>query len=111
MAEPYLTALKSIVERGCVVHEEVGDVACKHFFSGAAAYANGRIFMTLTSIGLALKLPEDDRTALLARGATPLKYFANSPVKKDYVVLPSEIVDDTAILKGWISSSIKFVER
>ena len=72
MAEPYLTVLKSIVERSCPPHEEVGDVACKHFFSGAAAYANGHIFMTLTSVGLALKLPEDDRTTLLAEGATLL---------------------------------------
>ena len=111
MAEPYLTVLKSIVERSCPPHEEVGDVACKHFFSGAAAYANSHIFMTLTSVGLALKLPEDDRTTLLAEGATLLRYFAKSPVKRDYVVLPSELVDDNAGLMGWISSSIKFVEK
>ena len=111
MAEPYLAALKAIVEQSCLLHEEFGDVSCRHFFSGAAAFANGRIFMTLTSVGFALKLPEDDRTTLLAKGATPLKYFANSPVKKDYIVLPSEFVDDTAVLKDWISSSIKFVQK
>ncbi len=111
MAEPYLTALKSIVDDSCRLHEEVGDVACKHFFGGAAAYVNGHIFMTLASAGLALKLPEEDRTTLLAQGATPLKYFANSPVKKEYVVLPSEFVDDTTVLKDWISTSIKFVQK
>ena len=31
-------------------------IECKHFFSGAAAYADGRIFMTPTTVGLALKL-------------------------------------------------------
>ena len=65
--------------------------------------------MTLTPVGLALKLPEGARTALLARGAKPLKYFAKSPVKKDYVVLPSTLIDDDAVLKDWISSSIDFV--
>ena len=46
------------------------ELACKHFFSGAAAYANGRIFMSLTPVGLALKLPEETRAALIDRGGT-----------------------------------------
>ena len=83
----------------------------EHFFSGAAAYVDGRIFMTLTTVGLALKLPEDDRNALFDRGAQPLRYFPEAPVKKDYAVLPSQLIDDNGILKDWISRSIEFVRN
>ncbi len=40
----------------------------KHFFSGAAAYAHGRICITLTPAGLALKLPEAARGRLMKAG-------------------------------------------
>ena len=33
-------------------------IDCKRLFSGAAAYANGRIFISLTPVGLAVKLAE-----------------------------------------------------
>ena len=107
MAEPYLRELQAIVERSCEPLEET--VSCKHFFAGAAAYADGRIFMTLTSGGLALKLPEDARDVLFSRGAKPLRYFPKSPVKKAYVLQPDQLVDDAAGLKRWISRSIEFV--
>jgi hypothetical protein len=54
-------------------------IECKHFFSGAAAYANKRIFMTLTTVGLALKLPRDSRELLISNGARPLRYFFERP--------------------------------
>ncbi len=111
MAEPYLSKLKSIVERLCEPRETPGGIACKHFFAGAAAYVDGRIFMTLTSAGLALKLPEDERVILLGRGANPLKYFPKSPVKKEYVVLPAQLVGDRRKLSGWISRSIEFAQE
>ena len=39
-------------------------IETKHFFSGTSLYANGKIFMTLTPKGLAMKLPEDTRKRL-----------------------------------------------
>jgi TfoX/Sxy family transcriptional regulator of competence genes len=111
MAEPYLRELKAIVERASAPREEAVDVSCKHFFSGAAAYADGHIFMTLTAVGLALKLPEDDRNTLFGRGAKALRYFPRAPVKKDYVLLSIHLVDDDGALNGWISRSIEFVRR
>ena len=55
MAEPYLKELQSIVERIAQRYGVNGNIVCKHFFSGAAAYVNGHIFMTLTTVGLAIK--------------------------------------------------------
>ncbi len=111
MAEPYLKDLSSIVERAYVPCGEAVDVSCKHFFSGAAAYVDGQIFMTLTTVGLALKLPEDDRNTLRDQGAKPLRYFPRAPVKKDYVLLPIQVIDDDCALNDWISRSIEFVRR
>ena len=109
MAEPYLGALKSIVERVGVAGDAADGISCKHFFGGAAAYVDGRIFMTLTTVGLALKLPEDDRNRLFDQGGTPLRYFPRAPVKKDYVLLPDQVVNDDGVLGEWISRSIEFV--
>jgi TfoX/Sxy family transcriptional regulator of competence genes len=108
MAEPYLKELQSIIERVTLQYGANGDIVCKHFFSGAAAYVNGHIFMTLTTVGLAIKLPERDRNALLNKGAKQLKYFPKAPVKKEYVVLPKKHVDDQSALAAWISKSITF---
>ncbi len=110
MAEPYLRELKSIVERVSAPDDQAGYITCKHFFSGAAAYLDGHIFMSLTPVGLALKLPKDDCTALINQGAKPLQYFPKAPVKKDYIILPDQFMDDEN-LSDWISHSIEFVRK
>jgi hypothetical protein len=47
----------------------------KHFFSGAALYADGRICLSLTSAGFAIKLPEESGNTLMnERGAKRLRY-------------------------------------
>ncbi len=103
-----LLALRALLDR--LPRQPIPGVKleCKHFFSGAAGYANGRIFMTLTTVGLALKLPEETRAALIEGGAGPLRYFPNGPVKKDYVRIPKKLADDDAALAGWIVESIRF---
>ncbi len=90
-----------------------GDLAieCKHFFSGAAAYANGRIFMTLTPAGVALKLPERSRDRLIASGGAQLRYFPDGPIKKDYVVVPEPLANDASALTPWIEESIAFARN
>ena len=85
-------------------------IECKHFFTGAAAYANGRIFMTLTNVGTALKLPSASRARLIDQGARPLRYFPNGPVKKDYVIVPKRMAGDADILAPWIVESVRFAQ-
>ncbi len=116
MAEPYLQALGALLDRALDRPLESDKapgldvpIARRHFFGGAAAYADGRIFMTLTTAGLALKLPEDARARLTGEGAVPLRYFATGPVKKDYVILPRSLAEDPDALAPWIEKSIGFV--
>ena len=107
MAQPWLSDLQALIDTSGLD----GDIVCKHFFSGAAAYRDGQIFMSLSPAGLALKLPEEDCADLINKGAKPLRYFAKSPVKKGYAVLPDNIRDDKKGLQKWISRSLEYVGR
>ena len=108
MAEPYLQNLRGLLDRLAPIAGVTQDLICKHFFAGAAAYAEGRIFMTLTPVGLAVKLPPARRDALLAAGGRPLRYFPGAPVKKAYVLLPDEAASDDQALARLIAESVTF---
>ncbi len=110
MAEAQLRTLRSLLERLAANLDRKDTIECKHFFSGAAAYANGRIFMTLTSVGLALKLPQDSRELLIGNEASPLRYFPKGPIKKDYVVVPKALANDEETLASRIRESIRFAQ-
>ena len=110
MATAELEKLRSLLARLAANLNSKNQIESKHFFSGAAAYANGRIFMTLTSVGLALKLPPEARELLVGSGATLLRYFPQGPIKKDYVVLPPTLADDDEALTPWIRESIRFTQ-
>jgi TfoX/Sxy family transcriptional regulator of competence genes len=67
----------------------VGSLECRHFFSGAAVYRDDMIVATLTPVGLAFKVAAEVHDDLIGNGlATPLRYFAASPVKRNYVLFP-----------------------
>jgi len=108
MAEPYLQDLRELLDRLAPIARVGHDLTCRHFFAGAAAYAEGRIFMTLTPVGLAVKLPPARRDALLAAGGRPLRYFPNAPVKKAYVLLPDEAASDDQAMARLIAESVTF---
>jgi len=94
MSHEYLGQLSAMLKSATSGRFKDVKLECKHFFSGAAIYANGRICMSLTTVGFALKLPEESRNALMKeRGAKPLRYFPKAPVKKDYVILPKGDVE------------------
>ncbi len=111
MAEPYLSNLTTLLEE--VAPAGVASMA-RHFFSGAAAYtaednARGKIFMTLTPAGLALKLPPDDREMLMSNGGRELRYFPDGPIKRDYVLMSRAVAENPEDLRTWVAHSIAFV--
>ena len=110
MAKTFVIELARMIERA--TFGQIGDVTlvCKHFFSGAAVYANGRICASLTPVGFAIKLPKESRDSLLTeRGARPLRYFVNGPVKQEYVVLPGRLINDPRSLRRWLKVSVAYV--
>jgi TfoX/Sxy family transcriptional regulator of competence genes len=110
VAQPYLDNLASFVELHSAVLPKNIILECRHFFSGAALYANGRICATLTPAGLAIKLAENSRHRLFQnKMAMPLRYFANGPVKKEYVLFSTGIDDSEDMLIGYIIEGINYV--
>lgn len=112
MAKIFLDQLVRMIHRA--TSGRIGNVTveCKHFFSGAAVYANGRIFASLTPAGFAIKLPKESRDILFKRrGVKPLRYFAEGPVKKEYLVLPKALIRDRNGLRGLLEISVAYVLR
>ncbi len=108
MARIYLEQLRDMLGPVGARMPAGASLEIKHFFGGAAAYADGRICITLTNVGLAMKLSEADRAAARKAGGRALRYFPNGPIKKDYVVLPRKIRDDTRSLRAWARKSIAY---
>jgi TfoX/Sxy family transcriptional regulator of competence genes len=81
----------------------------KPMFGGIGVYADGRMCISLSDVGLALKLGEADRAKLLKlKGSKPLQYEPNAPPSKSYVVVPSSMLTDRAELGRWIAVSAAF---
>jgi TfoX/Sxy family transcriptional regulator of competence genes len=110
MAKPYLEILLRKIESLDLPNTEDVLLECKHFFSGAALYANGRICASLSPAGFGLKLPEEIGRRLIEEGeGTELRYFEKAPVKKEYVALSQPVVDDRERMESLLSQSINYV--
>ena len=110
MAKEYLDELSALIDKTVSGRFKNIRLECKHFFSGAALYANGKICISLTPVGFAIKLPEESRSALLKqKGTKPLRYFPEGPIKKDYVVLPKAILNDAKVLRQWVKLGLKCI--
>jgi hypothetical protein len=91
IAEPYLTELVHLAQQWTQADDRLGLLECRHFFSGAAVYRDGSIVASLTSVGLAFKVPNEVRQTLIRSGrATQLQYLPNAPIKRDYVLFSPE---------------------
>ncbi len=87
MAKIYLQKLDELIKKLNLETDIDSRIEVKHFFSGAALYANQTICVTLSPVGLAFKLPEKLVNHLIKKGeAIPLKYFPKGHVKKGYVL-------------------------
>jgi hypothetical protein len=82
----------------------------KHFFSGAALYANEKTCASLSPAGFALKFPAEMRQHLIKEGkGTEFRFFASGPIKREYVNLSESIVQDEAAHQELILASIFYV--
>ncbi len=110
MAKEFVDKLSAFIEKTTTDYSENINLECKHFFSGAALYADERICITLTPVGLAMKLPEETKERLLKnKKAVPLRYFPNSPIKKEYVLFPCGVANDGKTLQKHVKDSIEYV--
>ncbi|MFV2056515.1 MAG: hypothetical protein ACC707_08595 [Thiohalomonadales bacterium] len=109
MAKEYLDKLSTFIEKTTTELTDSVELECKHFFSGAALYADGKICLSLTPVGLAIKLPEKTRTLLIdQKKAILLRYFPKAPIKKDYVLFPAGLTKGKSLYK-YVKEGIDFV--
>jgi hypothetical protein len=109
VAQAYLEQLSELI--GQLIFGGLKGVKpeCKHFFSGAAVYVKGRICMSWTPVGFAIKLPEASRKILINQhSAKHLRYFPKGPIKKDYVVLPKRMLKEMKTLKRLAKTSVDY---
>lgn len=78
-------------------------------FGGACAYVNGRVFASLSSVGLALKIDGDTACAWLGEGGAWLQYEPDAPVSKSYIVIPADVLRDESVLAMWVEKSVAHV--
>jgi len=109
VAEPYLERLSHIVDQLGPVSAENVTLKTKHFFSGAALYANGKICASLSPAGFAVKLPAELRQSLInERKGREFRFFAKGPIKREYVALSDSIVQDEEMLERLINLSARY---
>ena len=109
MTAEYLERLNALIERLPSGSLKGVKLECKHFFSGAAVYAQGRICMSWTPVGFAIKLPETSRSDLVNhQGAKYLRYFPKGPIKKDYVILPKSMLQEMRTLGRVARTSVEY---
>ena len=110
MAEPYLEHLSQMVDGLEPLQIRGVTLECKHFFNGAALYANGKIGASLSPAGFAVKLSEAQRRGLISDGkGAEFRFFPNGPIKRDYVALSESVIQDKKILHKLIAESIRYV--
>lgn len=73
-------------------------------FGGIGVYANDRMCVSLSDIGLAVKLNDASRADLLKlKGAKLLQYEPSMPPSKTYVVVPDAMLKDAKALGRWLA--------
>jgi TfoX/Sxy family transcriptional regulator of competence genes len=79
-------------------------------FGGIGVYANDKMCVSLSDVGLAVKLGAADQEMLLKlKGAKRLQYERDAPVSKSYIVVPDAMLPDRKTLGHWLALSADFV--
>ena len=110
MAKIYLEKLSTLVETLKLENDTTAILESKHFFSGAALYADKKIFASWIPAGLAFKLPEAEVEKLIKSGkAKPLKYFEKGRIKKGYSLFETPEQSRPQRWKSYFLKSLKEV--
>ena len=95
--------LQAVMEAASPPDLELG---FRPMFGGIMGYASGLAFVSLSNVGLALKMTGADHAALRgAPGVEPLRYEPDDPSSKTYLLLPDAMLSDLDSLRLWIARS------
>ncbi len=110
MAKEYFVRLSEFILVSRLKDNSDVDLEVKHFFSGAALYANKKICLIFGPEGMAIKFPQIRRDSLIANKlAIPFKYYEKSPIKKEYALFTMELESDRDLYRAYLEESINSV--
>ncbi len=109
MAEPYFERLSQIMSGFSPLLISGVTLETKHFFSGAALYANGKICASFSPAGFAIKLPSEISKRLISDGeGKEFQFFTKGPIKREYVALSTSILQHDETLWGLLGLSVSY---
>ncbi len=104
---------KEITKRLKIVYPKLASMyrlEFKNVFGAAGVYVYGHIFISCGKFGVALRLPPEALDELFKeKDVKHLKYFPKGHIKKEYVVLPKQILNDADLFRKLLNNSIEFV--
>ncbi len=110
MAETSLETMQEHLRQAADLLPQPPELTFKPMFGGVCGYADGRIFASLSNVGLALKLsPEGQAELLMIEAAKRLRYEPDAPESKQYIVVPEALCGTDRELAVWVKSSLDYV--
>lgn len=111
MPNRVIEELEEILMEAVASLGELPHFSTRKMFGGVGAYIDGRIFATLSNVGLGLKLPPDAQEELLrVEGARRVQYEPDSPPSRHYIAMPSSILDEPDEVRAWVQRSAAYVQ-
>ncbi len=96
MQNNYLDELTKLLKQARPRLTTTHQLEFKNVFGAVAGYVDGNIFMSCGKFGIALRLPPEILESVFKeKGVERLKYFPKGHIKKEYAVLPKQL------LEGW----------
>ncbi len=110
MSQTTLDQLQNFLSKAAESLGIDSDLTFRPMFGGITGYYQGRVFASLSNVGLGLKLPAAAQNELLQlEGAKRLQYEPDSPPSKQSIVVPNTMLDQTAELAKWVKLSTDYV--
>jgi TfoX/Sxy family transcriptional regulator of competence genes len=88
--------------------ETLPEVELRKMFGCPCAFVHGQMFAVFHPVGLALKLSEEDRVALLEQaGAKPFEPMPGRKMR-EYIVLPDPYLSAEESLQTWLHKAHRY---
>ena len=84
------------------------EVTTRPMMGGYIGYADGRVFVSLSTGGFGIKLlPADQERALERPGAVRMQHGPNEPVSKSYITFSAADTRDDDVMLEWLQRAAK----
>ncbi|MCW5936704.1 MAG: TfoX/Sxy family protein [Fimbriimonadaceae bacterium] len=85
------------------------DVRARRMFDGMAIYSGEKMFAYLVDAEIGLKLsPDDFKEAMTIDGAEPLRANPDAEPMREYVRMPSSVLDNYESFCAWVARSAAY---